>query len=510
VSENSKEGVSCLRLGIDLGTTFSAGAYINTADEPEIIINKEGGRLMPSVVYFEDCNKVIVGEAAKENSILYPRRVISAVKNYMGKKVDFPMENGKSYTPEEISAFILRKLVNDATEYAGQDVEGVVITIPAYFTDAQRKATEDAAKIAGIRLLATINEPTAAAIYYAHKLRLEGNANVMVYDLGGGTFDVTIIQIKQSDIVVKSTHGLANVGGKFFDQDIVDYVCDYLMEKHNIDLEEEEYLDEYQELILKAENCKIQLSSKNSANIIIKIGRIKESIPITKELFEDKVKKFYNRSVISMKKALRDSGLTFDDLDKIILVGGSSKIPYISQQIQNLTGKQPSKEVNPDEAVALGAALYSNMLMEDVNESSIIDVCSHSIGVVVIDNLKNKQKVNHILIPRNSSLPCGVEQIFYTTVNNQKAIELSVTEGEFKELSDVTTLFTSIIDLPEKLPAGTEVKIRLELDKNQLLHIYCEIPSVQLSEEFTIKRDANMDDEELNELMGLIANYEIN
>jgi len=497
-----------MRLGIDLGTTFSAGAYVNAAGEPEIIINKEGGRLMPSVVFFEGDNRVIVGETAKENSILYPDRVISTVKNYMGKKIEFPISNGKSYTPEEISAFILRKLVNDASEYIGQEIEGVVITIPAYFTDAQRKATEDAAKIAGLHLLAMINEPTAAAIYYAHKLHLSGKGNVMVYDLGGGTFDVTVLHMDQGDIVVKSTHGLANVGGKFFDQDIVDYVCDYFMEKYGIDLEGEEYLEEYQELFLKAENCKIQLSSKNCASIVLKVGRIKENITITREFFEEKVKKFYSRSEISVKKAMRDAGLTFDDLDKIILVGSSSKIPYIAQQLQILTGKQPSKEVNPDEAVALGAALYANML--GGGQASIIDVCSHSIGIVVIDNLQNKQKVNHILISHNSPLPCEIEQTFYTMVNNQKAIELSVTEGEFKELSDVTILFTSVIDLPEGLPARTEVKIKLALDKNQLLHVYLEIPAVHLSKEYTIKRDANMDDEELNRLMGLIADYEIN
>lgn len=498
-----------MRLGIDLGTTFSAGAYLKSDGEPEIIINREGGRLTPSVVFFESDGRVIVGETAKENSILHPESVISTIKNHMGKKIDFAMHDGKSYTPEMVSGFILKKIVKDAEEYIRQSIEGIVITIPAYFTDAQRKATEDAAKIAGLNLLAMINEPTAAALFYAKRLNVKDDANVMIYDLGGGTFDVTIIRVEQGRVIVKSTHGLANVGGRFFDQDIADYVCKFFMDNHNIDLEKEENLDEYQELMLKAENCKIQLSSKTSADIVMKVGHVKASIPVTRDFLEGKVKKLYSRSEISMKKALRDAGLTFDDIHKIILVGGSSKIPYISERIEALTGKQPSKEVNPDEAVALGAALYANMLDESAAKGRVIDVCSHSIGIVVIGSLEDKQRVNHILIPRNSSLPVSIEQTFYTTVGNQKAIELSITEGEFQELSDVSILSTAMINLPVGLPSGTEVKIALGLDKNQLLHVYLEIPAVKLYKEYTIKRDANMDDDELMGLNGLIKDYEV-
>lgn len=486
-------------IGIDLGTTFSAVACMRD-ERPEIIPNREGARLTPSVVLIQEDGRVVVGDAAKDQAVIFPQGVVSAVKNYMGKKMEFALADGGRYTPEVISSFILRRLIQDAEYFIGGNINGAVITIPAYFTDAQRKATVDAAQIAGIHLLATINEPTAAAICYAHRLREKEPMNIMIYDLGGGTFDVTIIRAEGMNIQVLSTHGLSGVGGKFFDQAIADQVCEHFAEKFDIDLESDEYLDEYQELLLKAETCKIQLSNKTSAVIPLRVGKVKESVTITREFLENAVRKLYLRTESSIKKAMRDANLTFDQLDRVVLVGGSSKIPFIQHELQALTGLTPCADMNPDEAVALGAAIYADICTQESGEETVSDVCSHSIGIVVVHAL---QQVNHILIRRNSHLPCSVEESLYTTIDNQSSIRLTLTEGEFAELCDVTELATQTIELPGGLPLGTEIAIVLMLDENQILHFHVKIPSIGLYKEYTISRTQNLDEERLRELQGL-------
>jgi molecular chaperone DnaK len=497
-------------LGIDLGTTYSVGAYIKENGEPDVIVNCEGSRITPSVVYFEEANSIIVGQVAKDNCFIKPEDVVSTVKNYMGKKEIFKSSYGDEYTPEVISSFILRKIVVDANSYLNLEypIKDVVITIPAYFTDAQRKATEDACKLAGLNLLAMINEPTAAALYYAYKTK-SSQANILIYDLGGGTFDVTIIHIENDDITVKSTGGLSKVGGRFFDQNIVDYICDYMNDKYDIDLQDEEYLEDYQELFMKAEKCKIQLSAKDSSTISIKIGKIKETIDITREFLEQKVAKLYQRTEFVVKKAIRDAGLENSDINKVILVGGSSRIPFVEEKLGALIGIKPSKDVNPDEVVALGAALYGEHLMKEGQQKNIVDVCSHSIGIVTIDKVTGK-KVNTIQIARNSSLPVDVTNHFRTMIDYQPAIELSVTEGEFEELSDVTVISTFIIDLPPNLKKGTKVAIRIQLDKNQLVHIYVKVDEGRLEKEFSIQRNANLSEDDLARYTGLVADYSIN
>lgn len=498
-------------LGIDLGTTYSVGSYIKENGEPDVIVNSEGTRITPSVVYFEGADSIIVGQVAKDNCFIKPEDVVSTVKNYIGKKDIFRSSYGNEYTPEVVSSFILRKIVADANNYLNLDqpIKDVIITIPAYFTDAQRKATEDASKLAGLNLLAMINEPTAAALYYAYKTKLN-QANILIYDLGGGTFDVTIIHVEDDDITVKSTGGLSKVGGRFFDQNIVDYICDYMNEKYDIDLQDAEYLEDYQEVLTKAEKCKIQLSAKDSASIVIKIGKIKEVIEISRDFLEQKVGKLYQRTEFVVKKAIRDAGLEYKDINKVILVGGSSRIPFVEERLATLIGIKPSKDVNPDEVVALGAALYGEHLMkEGYQNKNIIDVCSHSIGIVTIDKESGK-KINSVQIPRNSSLPADVTNQFKTMIDYQPMIELSITEGEFEELSDVTVISTFMIDLPPNLKKGTKVAIRIQLDKNQLVHIYVKIDEGKLEREFSIQRNANLNEDDLAKYTGLIADYSIN
>lgn len=489
-----------MNIGIDLGTTFSAVARIRQG-QPEIIPNREGDRLTPSVVLIQEDGSAIVGSAAKAQAVILPHGVVTAVKNYMGTKEEFLLADGKRYPPEVISSYILQRLVQDAEHFAGERVEGAVITIPAYFTDAQRKATVDAAQLAKVPLLSVINEPTAAAVYYARCLGETQPMNLMIYDLGGGTFDVTILSVKGMNIQVLSTGGISRTGGKDFDMAIVEHVCQVFKEKHDIDLEDDEYLDEYQELILKAEICKEQLSSKESTSIPLRVGRAKENVVVTREFLETVVRKLYLRTEGVVKRAMRDAGLTtFQQIDRVVLVGGSSKIPLIQQSLYNLTGISPSSDVNPSEAVALGAAIYAN------NHCTVSDVCSHSIGVAAFS--KGGQ-INHILIPRSNRLPCQVEESLYTMRKNQSSIAMTLTEGESTSLSDVTTISEQVIQLPDGLPEGTEVVITLSLDTNQLLHLQLRVAAADVCKEYTINRAQNMDAETLKKWQGLALFKEI-
>lgn len=495
-----------MKIGIDLGTTYSVVGHMNK-EAPEVILNREGDRLTPSVVLIQEDGKALVGKTAKDQAIIFPDRVVVAVKNYMGRKKEFQLGDGKKYTPEMISSFILRKVVQDAERYLGEPIEGAVVTIPAYFTDAQRKATEDAASLAGLKLLATINEPTAAAIYYASRLRENTPQNIMVYDLGGGTFDVTVIHTEGMDIKVLSTHGLSGVGGKLFDQAIVDHICKYFMDTHQIDLEDEEYVEEYQELVLKAENCKIQLSSMDSTVIPLRVGKVRESITVSRSFLEEAVRKLYVRTEASVKKAVRDAGLDFSQIGKVVLVGGSSKIPLIQNEIEKLTGKKPSMDMSPDEAVALGAAIYADMQGDTQPEVKVSDVCSHGIGILVVT--KELNMANHVLIHRNSSIPCSVEESLYTTMADQASVKLTLTEGDFTEAKDVTELAVQTIDLPAGLPKGTEVTVVLALDSNQLLHFHVRIPAAGIDKEYTICRSQNVDLERLEELKGVALGTDV-
>ncbi len=498
-------------LGIDLGTTYSVCSYLDENGEPQAITNSEGSRITPSVVYFESDTSVIVGQTAKENSITFPEDVISAVKNDMGTKKRYTSTYGVEYTPEAVSGLILKKLVGDANRFLEppQPITEVVITIPAYFTDAQRVATEDAAKIAGLKLRGMINEPTAAALYYAVKSGLQ-HANILIYDLGGGTFDVTIVRVDGDDISVKSTGGLSKVGGRFFDEELVEHICEVIDEKYDVDLEDEEYLDVYQELFTKVEQAKIQLSNREKAAVAVRTGSFKETVTLTRELFEGIVAKLYKRTEFKVNNCLKDAGLTASELDKVILVGGSSRIPYIEKHLHELLGIQPSHEVNPDEVVSMGAALYARQLSGESGGKVISDVCSHSIGIITLDETDRRTQINRILIKRNTTLPTSVTMGFRTAVDDQREIDISITEGEFKEVTDVTIVAKEKIKLPEKLAAGTKGNIRIQLDRSQLVHAFVEIPAINYEMEFTFTRSSNLSEQDVAVLTGIIADYEVN
>lgn len=494
-------------LGIDLGTTYSLAAYVDPSGSPQIIPNSEGANSTPSVVLFDDGDNIVVGAAAKDSCVIRPLDVVSEAKNYMGQKRVLMTRGQKQYSPEMISGFILRKVVQDAESGLGQSVTGVVITVPAYFSDAQRKATEDAALMADIPLLGTINEPTAAALCYVRQYNLR-DETVLVYDLGGGTFDVTVLRVASMDqIRVLSTAGISKTGGRFFDQFIVDYVCDQMEQAHGIDLTDDEYADDLQELYLKAETAKTQLSSRTSTSIVLKIGKIKEQIPISRALFESMIAQRYSRTESKVKEALKEAGCTPQDIDRVLLVGGSSRIPYIGERLEAFFGKKPCRDLNPDEAVALGAALYAQMLQSSSQRSAqFTDVCSHSIGVVVLERGREE---NEVIIPRNSAIPVSAQQTFRTSVPNQRKIDLTITEGEFRELSDVTVIGTFEIDLPAGLSGNSLVLIDISLDQHQLIHVHVALPEISFSQEYQLQRIANLDKEALASATGIVREHRV-
>ena len=499
-------------LGIDLGTTYSVCSYIDDKGEPQVITNMEGQRTMPSVVFFESESSVIVGQSAKENSICFPDDVVSAIKNHMGdKNYKFVTSTKTEYSPDVISSLILKKLVSDANRFLNADepLKKVIITIPAYFTDAERTATENAARIAGLDLVRTINEPTAAALYYAASSKLD-HANILVYDLGGGTFDVTVIRIDGKDVLVKSTKGLKNVGGRFFDEEIVELINDYIQDKYDIDLEDEEYKDVYQELFTRAEKAKIILSQQEKTTIPIRTGEFKESFTLQRADLDKIVAKLYKRTEYCVKGAVSDAGITMNDIDKVILVGGSSRIPYIEENLTKLIGMPLSREVNPDEVVAMGAALFGKYIENENEENkNISDVCSHSIGMVTLDEM-TLRKYNRKLIERNSTLPAVSRWPFKTASENQEKIGISITEGEFEELSDIRIISESEIELPPDLPKGSRVEVEIRLDVSQLVHVWISIPSAGFEKEFKFERISNMSDSDIEKLTGLIADFDVN
>lgn len=495
-------------LGIDLGTTYSVGAYIDTDGKEHVIQNAEGDVLTPSVVLIEDADHIVVGEAAKDSIAVNPDQVISAAKNLMGERHVFKKYGNKEFTPEVVSSFILRKITEDAERNTGEKVEGVIITVPAYFNDAQRKATEDAAALAGLKLFGMINEPTAAAISYIRQSHLSGK-KLLIYDLGGGTFDATILDVKDdSHINVISTDGLKNAGGRFFDESILEHVCDIFREKYDIDLEDEEYLDEFEELFLKAEKAKQQLSAKMETAIPMRVGKVRESIILSREDFNDMISATYDRTRRKIDGVIKEAGLTKEDIDIVLLVGGSSRIPYIREQLTSYFGKEPASDINPDEAVAIGAAHFGKNRDGGGEAIHFADVCSHSLGVVILN--KNNEEENETIIPRNSSIPVKKTKRFSTSIDQQGGLPLKLTEGEYKELTDVTILAEQTILFPKPVPQkGSPIILTLELDEQQLLHLRLSLPDIDFEDELHIPRIANMQQEEVVRIAGMLRDCEV-
>ncbi|MBQ8589122.1 MAG: Hsp70 family protein [Firmicutes bacterium] len=490
-------------LGIDLGTTYSAVAWINGQGEAEIIENREGERVTPSVVYFQPDGEVLVGAMAKEYVLLDPDRVITTVKDDMGTDRVYEID-GVEYRPEDISALILKKLVQDAEERMGEKVERLVVTIPAYFNDAQRVATMDAIRMAGLHCDQMINEPTAAALSYAQKNDL-GDGTILVYDLGGGTFDVSLICQQGETVKVLATGGHKDLGGHFFDALICDSISDQLLDE-GIDLEfDPAYAPAMQELMLKAEQCKKRLSTLAQGEIDLMQVMPPKRFKITKEEYEGMILPFCMRTENKVRQVMEDAGLTFDDLSRVLLVGGSSRTPLVQKRLAELCGKEPSKNVNPDEAVALGAALCAAKI------KTIEDVCSRSIGVVTYD-VRTDSEQHRAVIQRNSQLPAEGEKLFCTASQTDRLmLKISEAEDNACDLNRAVLLNDYGIPLGRTVPEGTQVKVKMRLDENQILKIWVELDKpFPFREEYRLDRRVNLEERDRIRKTAIIADIKVN
>lgn len=509
-----------MRVGIDLGTTFSAIAYVDENNIPQIIPNIEGNRTTPSVVMF-DGDDVCVGEQAKVNSITDPYNVCQLIKRQMGdSRFKFESESGKVFSPEDISAMILKSLKISAEQALNQKITDAVITVPAYFNDAQRKATQDAGKIAGLNVLSVINEPTAAAIAFCNSGEKQ-QQKVMVFDLGGGTFDVTIINISSDETInILATNGHKNLGGFDFDNEIIKMVVNEFEDQHDIDLYDDDVA--MQDLRGRAELAKKTLSTRAKATISIMSSGKLVKMEITKEDFNLRIKNILNNAKTIMEIAIEDANLEWSDLDKIILVGGSTRVPAVQEMIKEASGITPSHDVHPDEAVALGAACFANSL-GDVEQVAlgeapqeapkeapapikVTDVNSHSLGIITVDN---EVEANLIILERNSRIPTKAEKVVYTNVDNQENVLMRVTEGEDEDVDYVTIVGVAELKLPPR-PAGMPLRIVMEYDINGIIHItVIDEDANESLGEMTLDRRSNLSEKQIKDKIDRMAEIEV-
>jgi len=477
-------------VGIDLGTTYSSICYIDKYGKPEIIVNREGERIMPSVVLF-DGKTPIVGTIAKNSAAMCPLNVCQYVKRHMGDKDWRFITDEYEYTAEEISALILKRLKEDAQVALGTEIRDAIITVPAYFNDAQRKATQDAGEIAGLNVVRIINEPTAAAIAYG--IDQSNEQIIMVYDLGGGTFDVTIMKVSGGNIDVIATGGDKNLGGFNWDNRIMDYLEDKLKGVFNDDFLNDIVFN--YDLREKAEIAKKTLSSRDSAKVFLSYKGVSKSIDISINEFEEITKDLLDRTELMMEMTLEDANLSWSDIDKILLVGGSTRMRAVQTIVEKISGKKPSMELHPDEAVSLGAALLGNII-EDGNELSrikISDVNSHSLGIVCLD-MERRERYNSIILPRNTKVLTKMSNVYSTISDNQTELEIEVTEGEEEDLDYVFTVGKVLVKI-DPYPKGAPVEVTYEYDNNGVIHIsvYDLTAKKNLGEHY-IQRQANLTD----------------
>lgn len=502
-------------IGIDLGTTFSVVAYVNKEGKAEIITNREGDRTTPSVVMFED-GSVVVGEQAKANSVVDPCNVCENVKRQIGRKAyAFETSMNEKYSAEDISAMILKRLKEDAEASRGTAVEGAVITVPAYFPDPLRNATRDAGEIAGLNVMGIINEPTAAAIAYCHG-QADNDGNIMVYDLGGGTFDITIMRLsgQLSEVDTLATTGNRFLGGFNFDSVIMDKVIKEFINEYNIDLNDDDMA--LQDLRIKAESAKKALSSKLKTSIsIVSQGHVLK-VEITREEFESMIQKYLNSTMVSMDMAMEDAGLQWSDISKILLVGGSTRIPAVQDMIEKHTGIKPSHELNPDEAVALGAAYYADsMYSESTGEApkadkviKVTDVNSHSLGIIARDK-KTRQNHASFIISRNTPLPAHGESRYTTHYDGQERLRIQVVEGEDSDPDYDTIIGTTVLKLNPR-PKDSPISVSIHYDINGIIHVRVRdlVDNTDLGE-MHIERKENLTNEDVKKKRIIINGMDI-
>ncbi len=483
-------------IGIDLGTTNSCVAVLE-GGEPHVITNPEGNRTTPSVVAFKG-DEELVGETAKRQAVTNVDNTVSSIKRKMGTK-DKVEANGKKYTPEEISAKILMKLKSDAEAYLGEPVKEAVITVPAYFNDAQRQATKNAGKIAGLDVKRIINEPTAAALAYGID-KQENAHTILVYDLGGGTFDVSILDLGDGVFEVKSTSGNNKLGGDDFDQRIMDYLVSEFKKENGVDLSKDKMA--MQRIKDAAEKAKKDLSGMTTAQISIPFisqndnGPLHLETTLTRAKFEELNADLFDSTLEPVRKALKDAKLTAKDIDKVLLVGGSTRIPYIQDLVKKELGQEPSKGINPDECVALGAAIQGGVLTGEVNDLVLLDVTPLSLGIETLGNVMT------VLIPRNTTIPASKSQVFSTAADNQPAVDIHILQGERPMVQDNKTLghfqLTGIPPAPRGIP---QIEVKFDIDANGIVNVSAKDLGTGKEQSITITASTNLSDEEVDKMM---------
>ena len=483
-------------IGIDLGTTNSCVAVME-GGEPVIITNNEGNRTTPSVVAFTKDGERLVGETAKRQGVTNPDKTISSIKRHMGTdyKVDI---DDKKYTSEEISAMTLQKLKADAEAYLGEKVTEAVITVPAYFSDSQRQATKDAGQIAGLEVKRIINEPTAAALAYGLDKEDDDSHKIMVFDLGGGTFDISILELGDGVFEVMATNGDNSLGGDDFDQKIIDYLAEEFKKENGVDLRDDNM--SLQRLKEEAEKAKKELSSVASTNINLPFitatneGPKHLNMDLTRAKFDELTSDLVERTLTPVKKALSDAGLSASDIEKVILVGGSTRIPAVQDAVKKLTGKDSHKGVNPDEVVALGAAIQGGVLSGDVKDVLLLDVTPLSLGIETMGGVFTK------LIERNTTIPAKKSQTFSTAADNQTAVDIHVLQGEREMANGNTTLGRfQLTGIPPAQRGVPQIEVTFDIDANGIVNVSAKDLGTGKEQKITITSSTNLSDDDIEE-----------
>ena len=483
-------------IGIDLGTTNSVVAVME-GGKPTVIANAEGSRTTPSIVGFSKTGERLVGQLAKRQAIVNPDKTIASIKRHMGENYKVSID-GKDYTPQEISSMILRKLADDASNYLGEKVTSAVITVPAYFNDAQRQATKDAGKIAGLDVLRIVNEPTAAALAYG--LEKDKSEKVLVFDLGGGTFDVSVLEIGDGVHEVLSTSGDTHLGGDDFDQKVMDWICEEFKKQEGIDLTSDKQA--MQRVKEAAEKAKCELSSVFETNINLPFitadanGPKHLDLNLTRAKFEELSFDLLERCKKPVEQAISDAGISKSDINEVVLVGGSSRIPAVQKLVKEYTGKEPNQSVNPDEVVAVGAAIQAGVLAGEVKDIVLLDVTPLTLGIETLGGVMTP------LVPRNTTIPVSKSQVFSTAENNQTAVDIQVLQGERPMARDNKSLGMFKLDgIAPAMRGIPQIEVTFDIDANGIVNVSAKDKATNKEQKITITNSSNLSEEDIDKMV---------